>query len=159
MTSASGLVWSMNCESWEEPKNSLTAAMTGFALTRSRGHRVVDVLVDRHPLLDRTLHPHAADAELVLEELSDARTRRLARESMSSMPPKAARQLQEVADDRDEVLLVEDSLRGLFFRPSLTLNLKRPTSDRSYLRSSKKRPSNSVVADSSVGGSPGRRRR
>ena len=27
----------MNCESWLEPKNSRTAAVTGLALIRSRG--------------------------------------------------------------------------------------------------------------------------
>ena len=27
----------MNCDSWEEPKNSLTTAETGFALMRSWG--------------------------------------------------------------------------------------------------------------------------
>lgn len=31
----SGLFWSMNWESWLEPKNSLTAAATGLALIRS----------------------------------------------------------------------------------------------------------------------------
>ena len=34
-------------------------------------HRRVDVLMNRHLLLDRTLHPDEADAELVLEELTD----------------------------------------------------------------------------------------
>ena len=37
--SESGLVWSMNCESWLEPKNSLIAAETGLALIRSCGIR------------------------------------------------------------------------------------------------------------------------
>ena len=34
-------------------------------------HRVLDVLVDGHALLDGALHPHEADAELVLEQLAD----------------------------------------------------------------------------------------
>src|SRR5215210_3993467 len=34
-------------------------------------HRRVDVLVDGHLLLDRPLHAHQADAELVLQELAD----------------------------------------------------------------------------------------
>ena len=33
-------------------------------------HRRVDVLMDRHLLLDRALHAHEADAELVLEQLA-----------------------------------------------------------------------------------------
>ncbi len=37
MTSESGFVWSMNCESWDDPKNSLIAAMTGLELMRSCG--------------------------------------------------------------------------------------------------------------------------
>ncbi len=35
-------------------------------------HRRVDVLVDRHLLLDGPFHPHEADPELVLEKLADA---------------------------------------------------------------------------------------
>ena len=37
VTSLSGLVWSMNCESCELPKYSFTTALTGFALMRSCG--------------------------------------------------------------------------------------------------------------------------
>jgi len=33
----SGLVWSMNCDNCDEPKNSRTAAAAGFALIRSCG--------------------------------------------------------------------------------------------------------------------------
>ena len=40
MISESGLVWSMNCESWLEPKNSRMEAMTGLALMRSWGMAV-----------------------------------------------------------------------------------------------------------------------
>ena len=40
VTSLSGFVWSMNCESWELPKYSLTTADTGFALMRSCGMSV-----------------------------------------------------------------------------------------------------------------------
>ena len=32
MRPASELVWSMNCDSWEEPKNSFSAATTGRML-------------------------------------------------------------------------------------------------------------------------------
>ncbi|CFP61311.1 Uncharacterised protein [Bordetella pertussis] len=37
--SDSGLVWSMNCDSWLEPKNSLMAAEIGLELIRSCGIR------------------------------------------------------------------------------------------------------------------------
>ena len=40
VTSESGLVWSMNCESWLLPKYSFTTALTGFALIRSCGMSV-----------------------------------------------------------------------------------------------------------------------
>ncbi len=40
VTSDSGLVWSMNCESCDEPKYSLTTAETGLALMRSCGMSV-----------------------------------------------------------------------------------------------------------------------
>ena len=40
MISDSGLVWSMNCDSCDDPKNSRIAAITGLALTRSCGMAV-----------------------------------------------------------------------------------------------------------------------
>src|SRR2546427_6666253 len=45
--SESGFVWSMNCDSWLEPKNSLIAAEMGFALMRSCGMRFSDSACDR----------------------------------------------------------------------------------------------------------------
>ena len=39
VTSDSGLFWSMNWDSWLEPKNSLTAADTGLALIRILRHQ------------------------------------------------------------------------------------------------------------------------
>ena len=40
VTSGQGLVWSMNCESCDDPKYSLTTADTGLALIRSCGMSV-----------------------------------------------------------------------------------------------------------------------
>ena len=37
VSSARGLFWSMNWDSWEEPKNSFTAAVTGLILIRDWG--------------------------------------------------------------------------------------------------------------------------
>jgi hypothetical protein len=66
----SGLVWSMNCESWLEPKNSLTTAVTGLAVDQVVRHQRLDLL-ERHALLDRPLHAHESDPVLVLEQLAD----------------------------------------------------------------------------------------
>jgi hypothetical protein len=71
VTSDSGLFWSMNCESCEEPKNSFTAAATGLALINSCGIRPSDSR-PRQALLHRTLDAHEADPELVLHHLADA---------------------------------------------------------------------------------------
>jgi hypothetical protein len=68
--SDSGLVWSMNCESCEEPKNSRTAAAAGLALIRSCG-MTVSISTDAHALADRALHAQQADAVLVLHQLAD----------------------------------------------------------------------------------------
>jgi len=68
--SESGLVWSMNCESCDEPKNSRTAAAAGLALIRSCGI-TVSMSTETHALLDRALHAQQADAILVLHQLAD----------------------------------------------------------------------------------------
>ena len=70
MISDSGLVWSMNCDSCEEPKNSRTAAAAGLALIRSCG-MTVSISTERHALLDRALHAQQADAVLVLHQFAD----------------------------------------------------------------------------------------
>ena len=60
----------MNCDSCDDPKNSRTAAATGFALMRSCGINVSSSAA-RHTLLDRTLHSEKADAVLVLHQFAD----------------------------------------------------------------------------------------
>ena len=70
MISESGLVWSMNCDSCDEPKNSRTAAAAGLALIRSCG-MIVSISTEAHALLDRALHAQQADAILVLHQLAD----------------------------------------------------------------------------------------
>ena len=69
VTDESGFVWSMNWESWLEPKNSLITAETGFELIRSWGMSV-SISWRRHPLLDRALHAYEPDPVLVLEQLA-----------------------------------------------------------------------------------------
>ena len=61
----------MNCESCDEPKNSRTAAVTGFGVDQVARHRGEHVLLNGHLLLDRPLHAFEADAELILEQLAD----------------------------------------------------------------------------------------
>ena len=68
--SDSGLVWSMNCDSWVEPKNSLIAAEIGLALIRSCGIRFSVSAWPRRSL-HRALDAHQAGAELVLGQLAD----------------------------------------------------------------------------------------
>ena len=69
MTSESGLVWSMNWLSCDEPKNSRTAAAAGLALIEILRHDRVDL--DRgHALADGALHAEQADAVLVLHQLA-----------------------------------------------------------------------------------------
>src|SRR5215217_3141044 len=80
------LVWSMNCESCEEPKNSFMALLTGLTLTTLRGvmeysswgvirPRAHNALHTVHPDPERLLHklPHGPEAPvaevLVLVEL------------------------------------------------------------------------------------------
>ena len=67
----SGFTWSMNCDSWLVPKNSLMAATTGRMLTRVVGRDRLDVL-GGHALADHALHAAEADAHLVLDQLADA---------------------------------------------------------------------------------------
>ena len=69
VSSASGLVWSMNWDSWEPPKNSRTAATTGRMLTSAWGEAFscsTSVIFS----LDHTLHAEQADANLVLHQFA-----------------------------------------------------------------------------------------
>ena len=69
VSSASGLVWSMNCESCEPPKNSFIAATTGRMLISALGVAWSgSVIVMRSR--DHALHAQQADAELVLDQLA-----------------------------------------------------------------------------------------
>ena len=55
MISDSGLVWSMNWDSCEDPKNSRTAAAAGFALIRSCGMTVSISIDDMRSLMARSI--------------------------------------------------------------------------------------------------------
>ena len=69
VSSASGLVWSMNWLSWLPPKNSFIAATTGPDVDERVRGRLVDLL-DRHALADDALHAQQADPERVLDQLA-----------------------------------------------------------------------------------------
>ena len=66
----SGLIWSMNWDSWELAKNSRTAATTGRALISWPGWTVSISLI-AHAVLGVALHAQQTDAELALDQLAD----------------------------------------------------------------------------------------
>ena len=155
MISESGFVWSMNCESWLEPKNSRTAAVTGLALIRSRGIAVLHLLMDRHLLLDRALHSHEAEPELVLQQFAHGADAAVAEvvdvvvgvidrapvEGHDRLAPAAQfLELQRIIDHVEEVLRREQRIvQARSGRPILMLNLRRPTRE-VELRASKNIP-------------------
>jgi hypothetical protein len=88
VTSLSGFVWSMNCESCELPKYSFTTALTGFALMRSCGMSVsisCDMLM--RSLIARSMRTRPMRYWFSISSPT-ARTRRLPRWSMSSTEPR-----------------------------------------------------------------------
>ena len=74
----------MNCESWEEPKNSLTTAETGLALIRSCGIRLVMSEIDIRSLTARSMRVRPTRNWFSSSSPTE-RTRRLPRWSMSSV--------------------------------------------------------------------------
>ena len=68
--SDSGLTWSMNCDSCEEPKNSRTAAAAGLALIRSCGMTVSISIDDMRSLIARSM-PQQAEAVLIFHQFAD----------------------------------------------------------------------------------------
>jgi hypothetical protein len=85
--SESGLVWSMNCDSWLEPKNSLIAAEIGLALIRSCGIRFSDSAWDSLSLTALSTRTKPARNWFSASSPTE-RTRRLPRWSMSSISPR-----------------------------------------------------------------------
>ena len=69
VSSASGLVWSMNWLSWLPPKNSRVAATTGRMLISDERRDLFGV-ADGHALAHDALHAQQADAQLVLDQLA-----------------------------------------------------------------------------------------
>ena len=83
VSSASGLTWSMNWDSWLEPKNSLIVATTGLMEIRSWGRMVSASFRDMRSLAMRSMRVKATFRWLVSSSPTE-RMRRLPRWSMSS---------------------------------------------------------------------------
>ena len=66
----SGFTWSMNCESWLVPKNSLMAATTGRMLISVWGVIASTSWVVMRSRTTRSMRDEA-DAHLVLDQLAD----------------------------------------------------------------------------------------
>ena len=66
-------------------------------------HRRVDVLMDRHLLLDRALHADEADAELVLEQLADRADAAVAEVVDVVDAADVLAEAEQVVDDDEEV--------------------------------------------------------
>ena len=71
------MFWSMNCDSWLEPKNSLIAADDRLGVDQFLRHQALG-FGQGQALLHRALDTHQADAELVLRHLADAAIRAVA---------------------------------------------------------------------------------
>ena len=130
VTSDSGLVWSMNCDSCDEPKNSRTAATAGLALIRSFG-----ITVDTSTELIRSLTARSMRRRPTRYWFSSSspteRTRRLPRLSMSSISPLPSLRFTSslttarMSSVRSVVIVSSAS------RPKRMLSLTRPTADKS----------------------------
>ena len=70
MTSDSGLVWSMNCDSCDGAEEFAHRRRRRFRVDQVLRHDRVD-LDRRHAFLDRALHAQQADAVLVLHQFAD----------------------------------------------------------------------------------------
>ncbi len=68
------------------------------------GHRRVDVLVDGHLLLDRPLHAHEADAELVLQQLAHRAHAAVAQVVDVVDAADVLLQPQQILDDAEEIV-------------------------------------------------------
>ncbi|MCY1351056.1 hypothetical protein D9M69_373100 [compost metagenome] len=130
MISESGLFWSMNCDSWLEPKNSLIAAATGLALIRSCGIRPSLSAMDRRSLTARSTRTRPTRNWFSAISPTQ-RTRRLPRWSMSSTMPLPLRMSTRVLRTSTMSSLLSTPEPSISVRPIRRLNFMRPTADRS----------------------------
>jgi hypothetical protein len=153
--SDSGLVWSMNCESCEEPKNSRTAAAAGLALIRSCG-MTVSISTERHALLDRALHAQQADAVLVLHQLADRAHAAVAEIVDVVDLALAVAQVDQRLDHGEDVLLAQHAHGVLGVEVEAHVHLDAADGRQVVALGSKNSEWNIASAVSTVGGSPGR---
>ena len=123
-------------------------------------HRGRHFLVDRHLLLDRALHADQADAELVLEQLTDRADAAVAQVIDVVDVGRVLPQLEQVLDHLVEVLRVQDFLVERRVQLQLGVQLE-PADAREVvlLRVEEHALEQRLRELSSVGGSPGRSRR
>ena len=145
----------MNWESWLDPKNSLMAAVTGFAFIRSWGpsssaSAILSLsLTALSTLISPTLNWLAVisptDLTLLLPKWSISST--------ISWPSRILTMpfITSIMSWSSRICGFSFSVSSL----SLLLNFILPTSERSYLSSLKNKLLNKVSAESFVGGSPG----
>ena len=121
--------------------------------------RVVDVLVDRHALLDRALHADQADAELVLEQLAHGAHAAVAQVVDVVEPAEPRFSLMRYRTTaRMSSWSMTRLLEGLV-QLELDVDLEAADLGQVVLAGVEEQAVEQVLADSWVGGSPGRRRR
>ena len=79
--------------------------------------------VDAHPLLDQPRHARQADRELVRDQLTHRADAAVAQVVDVVRVPAAVRQVDQVADDRDEVVLGEDGVVRVGLEPEPLVDL------------------------------------
>ena len=103
VSSASGFVWSMNWRELAAAEELLHRRHDRADVDEGVRGRLVDLL-DRHALADDALHAQEADAERVLDQLAVGADAAVAEVVDVVLGMQAAVALDEVADDRGDVL-------------------------------------------------------
>ena len=131
MISDSGLVWSMNCDSCDEPKNSRTAAAAGLALIRSCGITVSISTELMRSRIARSMRSRPI-AVLVLHQLAD-RAHAAVAEMVDVVDLAAAvLQVDQHLEDREDVVLAQHAdVSSVVAGSRREFILTRPTADRS----------------------------
>ena len=121
--SESGFVWSMNCESWRRAEELLDDRRDRLVVDELLRHQRLDVL-QAHALLDRPLHAHEADAVLVLDQLADRADAAVAEVVDVVDLAVAVLELDQVADDLENVLAAQRPLLERHVVPELVIQLQ-----------------------------------
>ena len=159
VSSARGLVWSINWESWEPPKNSLTAATTGRTFISSAGVARAGSRVGGHPLTNHPLHTQEAHAQLVLEKLAHGPYPAVAQVVDVVRGLAAVVDQDHLPDHGYQVFLGEVALRRVQGKAQPAVQLVAAHVAQVVPAGLKKRPCIRLRAFSTLGGSPGLRRR